>query len=199
MIQRRRSAAILIFDGVELLDFAGPFEVFSAARTIPDSPERLMNVFAVAETAEPINCRNGLVVEPAYVLEDCPPFDILVVPGGQGTRTAVNRPQLIAWIAERGRQLELTTSVCTGSFLLAEAGLLADKPATTHWGSVQRMRDDFPGLEVRENVRWVDAGPVITSAGVSAGIDMALHVLERLYGSEVAQATARGIEYDHWS
>jgi transcriptional regulator GlxA family with amidase domain len=88
--------------------------------------------------------------------------------------------------------------VCTGSFLLAKAGLVTDKPMTTHWGSIQRLRDDFPGLEVRENVRWVDAGDIVTSAGVSAGIDMALHVLERLYGPEIARATARGIEYDHW-
>lgn len=196
---KRRTVAILIFEGVELLDFAGPFEVFSAARPVPDSPERLMDVFAVAESADLVTCHNGLVVQPAHALAGCPPFDVLVVPGGQGTRTAVNRPELIAWIAERSREVELTTSVCTGSFLLAQAGLLADQPATTHWGSVQRMRDDFPGLDVRENVRWVDAGHVITSAGVSAGIDMALHVLERLYSPEVAQATARGIEYDHWA
>ncbi len=195
---QRRSAAILIFEDVELLDFAGPFEVFSAARPTPDSTDRLLDVFAVAESADLVTCRNGLMVQPAHTLENCPSFDILVVPGGQGTRTAVNRPELITWIAEQSRESELTTSVCTGSFLLAQAGLLEDKPATTHWGSIQRMRNDFPGLEVRENVRWVEAGNVITSAGVSAGIDMALHVLERLYGSEVAQATARGIEYDHW-
>ena len=198
MNKQQRSVAILIFEGVELLDFAGPFEVFSAARASLESSERLMKVFAVAESLEPVACRNGLVVQPAYTLEDCPPADILVIPGGQGTRTAIQRPRLIDWIAQRSQAAELTTSVCTGSFLLAQAGLLDGKPVTTHWGSIQRLRDDFPSLEVRENMRWVEAGNIISSAGVSAGIDMALHVLARLYGPETAQATARGIEYDHW-
>jgi transcriptional regulator GlxA family with amidase domain len=198
MNKQQRSVAILIFAGVELLDFAGPFEVFSAARASLENSERLMQVFAVAESLEPVACRNGLVVQPAYTLEDCPPADILVIPGGQGTRTAIQRPRLIDWIAQRSQAAELTTSVCTGSFLLAQAGLLAGKPVTTHWGSTRRLQDDFPSLEVRENMRWVEAGNIISSAGVSAGIDMALHVLERLYGPETAQATARWIEYDHW-
>ncbi len=194
----RRSVGILIFEGVELLDFAGPLEVFSAARPAPSASELLMDVFTVAETLDPITCRNGLVVQPAYDLNTCPPTDILVVPGGLGTRTAVHRPRLIEWIAQRAREAELTTSICTGSFLLAQAGLLAGKPATTHWGSLQRLRNDFPDLDVRENTRWVDAGTIITSAGVSAGIDMALYVLARLYGPEVADATARWIEYEYW-
>lgn len=199
MTMQQRSVAILIFEDVELLDFAGPFEVFSSARPSLESREQLMTVFTVAEIPGPITCRNGLVVQPTYTLETCPAADILVVPGGQGTRTAIHRPPLIEWITQRSQETELTTSVCTGSFLLAKAGLLTGKPVTTYWGSIQRLRKGFPGLEVLENVRWVDAGSVITSAGVSAGIDMALYVLERLYGPEVAQATARGIEYDHWS
>ena len=198
MAFRRRSVAILIFDGVELLDFAGPFEVFSTVRKPPDRVEALMDVFAVAESMKPVTCRNGLVVQPAYALNECPPADIVLVPGGQGTRTAVHRQGLIAWLADRSAEAELTASVCTGSFLLAQAGLLDGKPTTTHWASIQRMRDDFPGLEVRENVRWIEAGDIISSAGVSAGIDMALHVVERLYGKDVAAGTARGMEYDHW-
>ncbi len=190
--------AILLFDGVELLDFAGPFEVFSAARPSPDSPNRLMEVFTVAEQDDPIICRNGLVVIPSYSLESCPQADILVIPGGQGTRTAIHNQRLIAWICQRAGQVSLTTSVCTGSFLLAKAGLLAGKAVTTHWGSIDRLRMDFPELDVRENLRWVDEGEIITSAGVSAGIDMALHVLDRIYGPAVAAATARGIEYDYW-
>jgi transcriptional regulator GlxA family with amidase domain len=190
--------AILLFDGVELLDFAGPFEVFSAARSNPDSPDRLMEVFTVAEQDDPIICRNGLVVLPSYSLKYCPYADILVIPGGQGTRTAIHNKRLIAWIHQRAGEVSLTTSVCTGSFLLAQAGLLTGKAATTHWGSIQRLRDDFPDLDVRENQRWVDAGEIITSAGVSAGIDMALHVLDRIYGPDIAAATARGIEYDYW-
>ena len=199
MNMKQRSVGILIFEDVELLDFAGPFEVFSSARPTPESSVRLMEVFSLAESAEPVTCRNGLVVQPAYTLENCPPFDILVVPGGMGTRTAVQRSGLIEWIAQRSRQVDLTTSVCTGTFLLAQANLLAGKPVTTHWASIQRLRDEFPDLEVRENIRWVDADTIITSAGVSAGIDMALHVLERLYSPAVASATARNIEYDYWS
>ena len=197
-MNERRSVAVLLFPGVELLDFAGPFEVFSAARTSTESRERLMDVFTVAESLEPIRCNNPLSVIPDYVLADCPRADVLVVPGGMGTRSAVDRPDLIEWIAARARDAELATGVCTGSFLLAKAGLLHGRPATTHWASIERMRSDFPELEVREEMRWVDAGAVISSAGVSAGIDMALHVLERLYGKPVADATARWIQYDHW-
>jgi transcriptional regulator GlxA family with amidase domain len=198
MEPKQRSVAILIFEGVELLDFVGPFEVFSSARASSANQERLMTVFAVAEQPEPVACRNGLVVQPAYTLVDCPPTDILVLPGGYGTRSAINRPELIDWIVQCSRTAELTTSVCTGSFLLAKAGLLTGRPATTHWASIQRMRQDFPALEIREHVRWVDAGNIVTGAGVSAGIDMSLHVLARLYGPEIATTTARDIEYDYW-
>ncbi len=193
-----KTVAVLLFPGVELLDFAGPFEVFSAARTSSDGSDRLMDVFTVAESREPIRCNNPVTVVPDYTLSDCPHADILVVPGGIGTRTAVERPELIGWLAQRARNAEVTTSVCTGSFLLAKAGVLEGRPATTHWASIQRMRDGFPGLTVQESARWVDAWPVVSSAGVSAGIDMALYVLAKLYGAEVASATARGIEYDHW-
>jgi transcriptional regulator GlxA family with amidase domain len=148
---------------------------------------------------EPITCNNPLTVLPKYTLTDAPPIDILVVPGGRGTRTAVDRPALVAWIAARAAASMLTTSVCTGSFLLAKAGLLDGKAATTHWGSVERMRRDFPTVDVREEIRWVDAGRIVSSAGVSAGIDMALYVLARLFDRAVADATARGIEYEHWN
>jgi transcriptional regulator GlxA family with amidase domain len=198
MDHKARSVAILIFDGVELLDFAGPFEVFSSARVTPSGNDRLLDVFTVAESMEPVTCNNPLTVMPKYTLENCPHADILVIPGGQGTRSAVNRPALIRWIAERSGAAELLTSVCTGSFLLAKAGLLDGKATTTHWGSIGRMRNDFPELDVLENVRWVDQGDVICSAGVSAGIDMALHVLQRLYGAKYAAGVARHMEYDHW-
>ena len=195
---QRRTVAILIFQGVELLDFAGPFEVFSAARLTAESRERIIDVFTVAESLEPVKCNNPVTVLPDYTLANCPLADILVVPGGMGTRTAINRPELIDWISQRAGQVELMTSVCTGSFLLAKAGLLDGKAATTHWASIERMRGDFPEVEVRENTRWVDAGSMVSSSGVSAGIDMALYVLQRLYSVEVAAATARGIEYDYW-
>lgn len=195
---KRRSVGVLLFPQVELLDFAGPFEVFSAARTSSETRERLMDVFTVAETTSPVRCNNPVTVVPDYALEECPHMDVVVVPGGIGTRSAVDRQGLVDWIARRAEAAEVTTSVCTGSFLLAKAGVLDGRSATTHWASIERMRRDFPALAVEESVRWVDAWPVVSSAGVSAGIDMALHVLSRLYDDEVARATARGIEYDHW-
>ncbi len=197
-----RTIGILIFDGVELLDFAGPYEVFSAARDSVDSRARPLTVFAVAESTALITCNNGLVVQPRYALADCPALDILLVPGGQGTRALIHHAPVVDWIGERANSTELTTSVCTGSFLLAQAGLLDGKAATTHWASVERMREMFPDVKVRGgqpgSERWVDEGDIVTSAGVSAGIDMALHLLRRLYGEEAADATARGMEYEHW-
>lgn len=198
MPDNQQTVAILIFPGVELLDFAGPYEVFSAARRKPDDAARLCDVFTVAESMEPVRCNNGLVVQPRFALDGCPPCDILVVPGGQGTRSAVDRGDLIDWIRSRADTVDLIASVCTGSFLLAQAGLLTGKSATTHWGSIERMRRTFPDVTVRDDLRWVDEGRVISSAGVSAGIDMALYIVARRYGSEAAAATARGMEYDHW-
>jgi transcriptional regulator GlxA family with amidase domain len=195
---RRRSVAVLLFDDVELLDFAGPLEVFSSARNITGDHERLMEVFTVAERAAPVRCRNGLVVQPDYALESCPAADIVLVPGGVGTRALEERPAVIEWVRQRSAAAELTTSVCTGSFVLARAGLLAGLPATTHWESLPALRERYPEISVQEDQRYVDAGRVITGAGVSAGIDMALHVVERLYGANVARATALGIEYDYW-
>lgn len=199
METRKRTVAILLFEDVELLDFAGPFEVFSSARDIYRDHGRLMEVFAIAETDAPIRCRNGLVVQPEHTLANCPPFDILVVPGGSGTNAVVQNPVVLEWIRQRAADIELLTSVCTGSFVLAKVGLPPGTPVTTYWESIPQLRADYPELEVREDSRWVDAGPIVTGAGVSAGIDMALHIIGKLYGSDVARATAIGIEYDYWT
>ncbi|HMO58076.1 MAG TPA: DJ-1/PfpI family protein [Roseiflexaceae bacterium] len=199
MDEYRRTIAILVFDDVELLDFAGPFEVFSSVRALTGDHDRLLEVFAVAEQGDPLRCRNGLTILPACTIYDCPPFDILCVPGGYGTRAVCENLRLLDWIRERSAQAELITSVCTGSFVLAAAGVLAETPVTTHWESIGELRAAYPRLEVREDERWVDAGRIITSAGVSAGIDMALHLVARLYGTDVARATALGIEYDYWN
>lgn len=195
---RKRTVAILVFDAVELLDFAGPFEVFSSVRNLTGDHERLMEVFAVAEAAAPVRCRNGLVVLPEHTFESCPPIDLLIVPGGAGIRPALERSGLIDWLRGRAQEAELTVSVCTGSFLLAQAGLLAGRQATTHWESIGDLRERYPEVQVVEDQRWVDSGEIVTAAGVSAGIDVALHVVRRLYGADVARATALGIEYDYW-
>jgi transcriptional regulator GlxA family with amidase domain len=193
---RKRSVGILLFENVELLDFAGPHEAFSAARRAEGG---LFDVFTVAERAGELRTPSGLRVVPDYTIDDVPHIDILVVPGGMGTRREIDNQRLIGWIEGQARQTEVMTSVCTGSFLLAKAGLLRGKRATTHWGSIERMREVFPDTEVLERVRWVDDGAVISSAGVSAGIDMALHVIERLCGPEAAADSARLMEYDYWT
>jgi transcriptional regulator GlxA family with amidase domain len=193
---RTRTVGILIFPDVELLDFCGPHEAFTAANT---AERQLFRVFTVAERPDELTTRNGLRVVPDYTFDDAPQIDILVVPGGQGTRREIDNPRVIEWIASVGRAAELTTSVCTGSFLIARAGALSvGSRVTTHWGSIQRMRETFPGVEVLERVRFVDDGAVISSAGVSAGIDMSLHVIGRLCGTEAAAGSARLMEYDYW-
>jgi len=195
---RRRTVGILIFDEVEVLDFCGPFEVFSIARPAGerDAAARLFAAVTIAQENRLITCRGGLLVQPHATIDEHPPLDILVVPGGQGTRREIHNKRLLDWIAAQDRRTELTTSVCTGAFLLAERGLLDGRRATTHWASIAWMRDAYPAVEMLDTARVVDEGRVITSAGVSAGIDMALHVVARLHGAEVAAETARAMEYD---
>ncbi|MHB8644325.1 MAG: DJ-1/PfpI family protein [Thermomicrobiales bacterium] len=192
------TVGIVLFDDVEVLDFAGPFEVFAVAGNITEGGFAVVTVAERAETDHPIIARNGLKIVPDYALADAPHLDLLVVPGGQGTRREVANPQLIGWIKRRAAEASLTTSVCTGAFLLAEAGLLAGKTATTHWASVERMAQTYTMLHARGDARFVDEGDIVTSAGVSAGIDMALYVVGRLKGAEVAAKTARHMEYDHY-
>ena len=150
----------------------------------------------IAEKNEIVSCRGGLLVQPHHTIADHPPLDIIVIPGGKGTRREIDNPVVLDWIAAQAAKIELTTSVCTGAFLLAKVGLLDGKAATTHWGSIQWMRDYFPKVDIRDDARFVDQGSVVTSAGVSAGIDMSLHVIGRLYGQETAEWTARHMEYD---
>jgi transcriptional regulator GlxA family with amidase domain len=192
------TVGILIFDDVEVLDFAGPFEVFSTTRPLDNGSsgnERSFQVFTIAERPGLVKCRGGLLVQPHHTIDDHPPLDILLVPGGYGTRREATNRRLLDWIATQDRTTKLTTSVCTGAFLLAARGLLDNLPATTHWGSIERLRSTHPLIEVRDDVRYLDDGHIVTSAGVSAGIDMALHIVNRLLGEQVAQQTARDMEY----
>ena len=195
--QKRRTVGILIFDDVEVLDFCGPFEVFSVARPagIHDDEARLFNAVTVSETARSVSARHELKIEPGHTIYDHPPLDILVIPGGRGTRKEIYNSALLTWIGAQDNHTELTTSVCTGAFLLAELGLLDGKRATTHWGSLSFMRETYPNVTVAEDVRFVDEGRIVTSAGISAGIDISLHIIARLYGADVAAWTARRMEY----
>jgi transcriptional regulator GlxA family with amidase domain len=200
MQQQPWSVGILIFDQVEVLDFAGPFEVFSrtrvdprreALRTDEGAPFR---PFTVAKTTAPVIATGGLRVVPHHSFADAPRIDLLVVPGGFGTRALVNDRETLDWIRRIAGDARQVTSVCTGSLLLAKTGLLAGKRATTHWAALDELEALGGGVEVVRGARWVDDG-VISSAGVSAGIDMAFYVVEKLLGKEVADRTARYIDY----
>jgi transcriptional regulator GlxA family with amidase domain len=190
------NVGILIFDEVEVLDFCGPFEVFSVARDPQDPNHKPFAVFTIAEQERTIKARGGLLTCPHFCFDNHPPIDILVVPGGWGTRKEIDNPVLIEWIKKVTDEAQINTSVCTGSFLLGKAGVLEGKRTTTHWASIDRMRQSFPHTQVEENVRYVDEGNLVTSAGVSAGIDMSLHVVEKLLGRDTAEYTARMMEYN---
>jgi transcriptional regulator GlxA family with amidase domain len=195
-----RTVGILIFDDVEVLDFCGPFEVFSVARKPDQDGEEdiLFRAVTIAEEDRIINCRGGLLVQPHYTIANHPELDIIVVPGGKGTRRERYNKHLLDWITAQDPKIELLTSVCTGAFLLAEAGKLDGLEATTHWASVDHMRETYESISMQADTRYVDQGRIITSSGISAGIDMSLHIVSRLHGVEAAAWTARRMEYD-WS
>lgn len=194
----KKRVGILVFPNVEVLDFCGPFEVFSVTRLQEEARREEpspFEVLLVAERLDTVVATGGLKVVPDVTIDACPPLDILVVPGGWGTRTEINNQRLIDWIGERGRSVETLTSVCTGSMLLGQAKLLDGRRATTHWRSLSRLREAFPAVTVEEKLHVVEDGHVVTSAGISAGIDMALRIVIRYFGEAVGRATARNMEY----
>jgi transcriptional regulator GlxA family with amidase domain len=186
--------AILLFDDFEELDAVGPWEVLAWwTRTFPDDG---WSVFTMAATLAPVRAAKGLRVLPDFAVADAPGFDLLLYPGGQGTRPRLKDPAELDWVrAQRDRGI-LMTSVCTGSLVYAAAGVLEGRPATTHHGAIDLLAQLDPTIDIRPDARFVDDGNVVTSAGVSAGIDMALHLVARLGGVEHARATRRGIQYD---
>lgn len=196
------NVAVLLFDEVEVLDFAGPFEVFS----ITGKQEGLnpFEVYTVAEKS-PVSARNGLSINPHYTLANCPPPDILIVPGGggyradgtpYGTRKEINNQALLDWIEQRSKQTEKLLSVCTGALLLGKIGLLEGKVATTHQGAIAQLTALLTPQQVHSNARIADNGDIVLSGGISAGIDMSLHVVGQLLGIEQANKTATYMEYD---
>ncbi|MGZ0053562.1 DJ-1/PfpI family protein [Bacillus cereus] len=188
------SVGIFLFYEVEVLDFAGPFEVFSVTEVNEEKP---FTVYTVSENGEMITARNGLKVQPDYSIENLPPVDILIIPGGLGAREyEIKNEIVIKWIRQQMKEVKLMTSVCTGALLLAKAGLLEGLKATTHWASIEKFKNEFQNVEVIENVKFVDEGHIITSAGISAGINMAFHIVKNLLGVHVAEDTAKRMEYD---
>jgi transcriptional regulator GlxA family with amidase domain len=195
---KRERVGILIFPNVEVLDFCGPYEVFSVTRLHEErrrEESSPFEVLLVAERADPLAATGGLRVIPDATLETCPPLDILVVPGGWGTRQEISNQRVLTWIAERAKEVTTLTSVCTGAMLLGQAGLLDGRRATTHWRSLDWMRQSFPAVTVEDKLHVVEDSRVLTSAGISAGIDMALLVVARYFGEAVGRATARHMEY----
>jgi transcriptional regulator GlxA family with amidase domain len=186
--------AVAVFEGAEELDWAGPWEVLSAwASGWPDDG---VEVFTVADSKDPVRCAKGLRVLADHTWESAPPLDVLVFPGGRGTRAQLGDESVRARLRDLADHGTLMTSVCTGSLVYADAGLLDGRPATTHWGSLDALGQLGNGVEVRPDDRFVDTGQVITAAGVSAGIDMALHLVARLHSPERAREVRRYIQYD---
>ena len=196
----RWSVGIFIFDGVEVLDFAGPYEVFSRTRLEPGLESRRSDatapfrVFTVAAEKRAIAATGGLQVIPDFSFADAPEIDLVVIPGGFGVRPLIDDDTVRSWILATSKRAKRTASVCSGALLLAKAGLLDGKRATTHWGSMERLGQMGSGIRVEPASRFVDDG-VLTSAGVSAGIDLAFHIVATLHGNEVAAETANYIEY----
>ena len=190
-----RNVAVFLFEDAEVLDFCGPIEVFSVASQRTQAPS--FNVFTVAERT-PVLARSGLSVNPDFLLPECPSPDVLLVPGGLGSRREMNHQPTIEWIARTSEDAELVLSVCTGALLLAKAGLLDGLEATTHHVAYDLLREIAPRTTVYEDRQFVDNGRIVTSAGIAAGIDMCLHVVQRLLGANVAEETARHMEYP-WS
>lgn len=193
----KRHVAILVFDEVEVLDFAGPFEVFAVADELHGSAA--FHTFALALKPGTVRARNGLKIVPDFTLENCPAPHVIVVPGGAGTRPLLQMPALHEWLRVKARAAECVMSVCTGALVLARAGLLEGLRATTHRENLDELRQLAPHTEVDGAARFVDNGKILTSAGISAGIDCSLHVVERLLGAAAADTTARYMEYERKS
>ncbi|CAN5682480.1 DJ-1/PfpI family protein [soil metagenome] len=189
-----RTIGIVVFDGVEELDAVGPWEVLAFWATWwPDDGWR---VTTLSPDGAAVKCAHGLTLVPHHSFADTPPLDIVLHPGGQGTRPQLEDDGHLDWVRARAAEAEIMASVCTGSLVYAAAGLLAGRPATTHWASLDHLARLDPTIEVRTPDRFVDDGAVATSAGVSAGIDLALHLVARLAGTARAREVRHGIQYD---
>ncbi len=190
--------AIYIYDEVEVLDFAGPFQALTTAnrmhlRNQPGTPEPFA-VYLVAESDKMVQARGGFPVQPHHTIASHPPFDLLIVPGGAHTGE-LKKANVIQWLRAQHARTQLTASICTGAFLLAKAGILEGFPVTTHWEDIADLRAEFPRLTVREDARWFEHERIMTSAGISAGIDMSLRIVARFCGDILADRTARQMDY----
>ena len=185
---------ILLFDGVEELDAVGPWEVLS--HWTLTYPEDGYTVALLSADGAPVTAAKGMLLTPQLSAREAPDFDVFLHPGGHGTRALAGNPNHLNWMRSLRAKTRLMTSVCTGSLVYAAAGLLSGRPATTYWDAFRRLTHFDPSIEVRSGDRWMDDGDMITGAGVSAGIDLSLHLVRRLVGEERAKQVRRGIQYD---
>lgn len=188
------NVGIYIYKNAEVLDFSGPFEVFSTASRFTDLG-KTFNVFLVAEENCPVSARGGYSINPHYDFSSHPEIDVLIVVGGIHTEE-LSKANVVSWVAATSEKATVVASVCTGAFILAQAGLLANLEVTTHWEDIEDLRKSYPELTVIESRRWIDEGKFVTSGGISAGIDMSLHLVSRLVGAELAEKTARQMEFE---
>ena len=194
------TVGILIFDQVEVLDVAGPFEVLAVTRLNEERRQEELSPFRVllvSENMDQVSAIGGLRFTPDVTKDNCPELDILIVPGGWGTRTQIKNTNLLKWIANKSPMARLTVSVCTGSSLLGKAGLLDGREATTHWRNFDFLRQAAPNAYIREDLRFTMDNSIFTSAGISAGIDMALHIVSHFFGTKIGEATAHQMEYPY--
>lgn len=197
MSETSMTFGLLLFNDAEELDFVGPWEIFTMSAMVRNGGTLPKGeVFLISEDGAPVTCAKGMRIEVDYSIETAPPFDVLLIPGGQGTRVEVDNQRLMAWIAERAPNLAWVTSVCTGAILLAEAGPAAGRKVTTHWAFIESLREHGKAAEVLEDTRYVVDGNVVTAAGVSAGIDMALWLVGEIWGADHARQVQRYAEYD---
>lgn len=191
---KKRNIGILLFDDAEVLDFAGPFEVFSVTSELNNFDP--FEVFTVSETIKPIRAVNGLSVNPTFDFKRCPNIDILIIAGGSGTREQMENEILLDWIDTVHQQTEFTVSICSGSRLLGVLGLLDGKPYCTHHEVYEHMKEIAPTGMPQYNKRFVNTDKLYTSGGISAGIDLSFHLVEQLLGEKTAERTATYMEYD---
>lgn len=194
----RKRLGIVVFDEIEVLDFCGPFEVFSVTRLNEERRREEPSPFEIlliSQFNRIVTTTGNMKVVPDVTFENCPTLDILVVPGGWGTRSEMHNETMLSFVRAHAMNVETLASVCTGALILGNAGLLDGIRATTHWRALQMMRELFPKVIVDSESHVVQQGKIITSAGISAGIDMALHVVANCYGENIARLAARHMEY----
>lgn len=190
------NVGIFLFNDIELLDFAGPYEVFSVTSELND--DRLFKVFAISEDGAAIKAVNGLTVVPDFSFSDQPPVDILVIPGGVGTKAIMNKTEVLGWIKRTYESAKITMSVCSGARILGRLGILDGLETVTHHEVIEHLREIAPLAMINADQRFIDTGKVMTSGGISAGIDLSLHIVKKLYGEAIAKKTMQYMEYGDW-